>query len=393
MVNINNTHWNELAVSDILTLLEHSVKESFFFEFKEDDARNETLHKEISAFANTYGGYILLGVSDDGIILGCKRWNEEKIHNVIYNGITPTPDFDVKEFQHDGKTFFVIKIEEGSMPPYVTSEGKIYERVSSGSMPIKDSSKLSNLYSKYKDHQQELKAKIEFPPIHISRALPQNLCAYVDIGFEIKCMDMVKLKQGYLDYDFGSIPDLFQAVCSPINVTSVGYSHQITLGSLQDDRAQNVVLPETAMNNYIEIMIDGSAKCRICLFTDNGGRSDISLIMTSLQAFQKIYRSVFEKNIDQNFIYANKFEKLTVIRQFLPYFKPELYRELRTNMPKDVHIPKYQKCVIVSGNRLPSNGYRVIDKRFMESLNEEFSSDKIISNLFGTGFIWLGSIR
>lgn len=45
MVNINNTHWNELAVSDILTLLEHSVKESFFFEFKEDDARNETLHK------------------------------------------------------------------------------------------------------------------------------------------------------------------------------------------------------------------------------------------------------------------------------------------------------------------------------------------------------------
>lgn len=33
-------------------------EESFFFEFKEDDVETKKLSEEISAFANTYGGYI-----------------------------------------------------------------------------------------------------------------------------------------------------------------------------------------------------------------------------------------------------------------------------------------------------------------------------------------------
>ena len=94
-------------------------------------------------FANTYGGYIFLGITDKKDITGCVKWTEERIHNVIYNNITPTPDFDVQQFHIDGNTVFIIKIEEGSMPPYITSDGKIFERVSSSSMPIKDSAKLS----------------------------------------------------------------------------------------------------------------------------------------------------------------------------------------------------------------------------------------------------------
>ena len=84
MININNTPWDKLTFSDIQALLESADGETFFFEFKSDDARNHTLHKEISAFANTYGGYILLGISDDKTISGCKTWNEQRIHNVIH---------------------------------------------------------------------------------------------------------------------------------------------------------------------------------------------------------------------------------------------------------------------------------------------------------------------
>ena len=135
MININNTPWEKLTSADILALLDNDNGESFFFEFKEDGVRNEQLHKEISEFANTYGGYIFLGITDKKDITGCVKWTEERIHNVIYNNITPTPDFDIQQFEIQEKTIFVIKIEEGSMPPYITSDGKIFERVSSSSMP------------------------------------------------------------------------------------------------------------------------------------------------------------------------------------------------------------------------------------------------------------------
>jgi ATP-dependent DNA helicase RecG len=42
-------------------------------EFKRDDIRPEQLAKEIIALANLQGGYILLGVEDDGTVSGIKR--------------------------------------------------------------------------------------------------------------------------------------------------------------------------------------------------------------------------------------------------------------------------------------------------------------------------------
>lgn len=65
MININNKSWGKLRFSDIEKLLSGSDDENFFFEFKADDETPQKLVKEISAFANTYGGYVLLGINDD----------------------------------------------------------------------------------------------------------------------------------------------------------------------------------------------------------------------------------------------------------------------------------------------------------------------------------------
>ena len=71
------------------------------------------MQKEISAFANTYGGYVFLGVDDDKNVLGCVEWTEQRIHVTIHDNLTPTPNFDVKRFVLKGKKIFVIKVEEG----------------------------------------------------------------------------------------------------------------------------------------------------------------------------------------------------------------------------------------------------------------------------------------
>lgn len=58
MLNINNKTWEKLRAKDIITFLNVLEEETFFFEFKQDDIKPDHFIKEVSAFANTYGGYI-----------------------------------------------------------------------------------------------------------------------------------------------------------------------------------------------------------------------------------------------------------------------------------------------------------------------------------------------
>jgi len=65
-------------------------------EFKSDREKNIDFAKEISAFANGSGGYLLAGIEDDGTVSGVKsplRF-EEKIYNVCSDSIRPvvTPE-------------------------------------------------------------------------------------------------------------------------------------------------------------------------------------------------------------------------------------------------------------------------------------------------------------
>ena len=100
MININNKIWDKLRLKDIEKYLDTiDDDETFFIEFKEENIRNTQLTKEISAFANSFGGYILLGVNDSKKIVGCSNiWTELKINTIICNGISPTPHFDIKKF-------------------------------------------------------------------------------------------------------------------------------------------------------------------------------------------------------------------------------------------------------------------------------------------------------
>ena len=83
MININNKPWEKLRLSDIEKFLCSSTDENFFYEFKSDNEEPSKLIKEISAFANTYGGYIFLGINDDKKIGGCTKWTEQRIHTTI----------------------------------------------------------------------------------------------------------------------------------------------------------------------------------------------------------------------------------------------------------------------------------------------------------------------
>ena len=168
--------------------------------------------KEISAFANTYGGYILLGINNDKSIGGCRKWTEQRIHSTIHDTITPVPNFDVRRFRIEEKTVLVIKIEEGTIPPYITNKGQIYERLSSGSFPVKDSAKLNQLYIKRQDQLAKIKNKIELPPIRLDYSCPTNLCGYVDLGFNVVSSESTKFEKTFFDFDYSEVVDYLNSI-------------------------------------------------------------------------------------------------------------------------------------------------------------------------------------
>lgn len=398
MININNKNWDKLRFSDIKKFLSGADDETFFFEFKSDDESPQKLIKEISAFANTYGGYILLGVNDDKTVGGCTKWTEQRIHTTIHDSITPIPNFDVKRFRLEGKTIFAIKIEEGTMPPYITNKGQIYERVSSGSFPINDSSKLSQLYYKRENQLKRIRNKIELDEIQTASNMPNNICGYLDIGFSLTLSERSDLQKKFFIFDLEPVAEQIQSFTTNFSLSRLGYSYLISIGSITaSDGSGNKFFIGAGINNYIEIFCDGSAKCRVLLTADqNDMCADISSLGYLNHVYRSIYTAIFGKEIAQKFISAHKYEKLTVLKQFTP-----LYRLGSNDSREDIdaferyldsHKKKYGNNLMIESSRLPKNDYFVIDKRRLSALNRKVTTEDIINTLFETGHFNLGYI-
>lgn len=107
-------------------------------EFKRDDIRPEQLAKEIVALANFQGGRVILGVEDDGTLVGIQRDNlEEWVMNILRDKVHPLILPFYEEIKIDGeRKVAVISLPQGISKPYVLRDGgaeKIYIRIGSTS--------------------------------------------------------------------------------------------------------------------------------------------------------------------------------------------------------------------------------------------------------------------
>ncbi len=371
--------------------LSNAEDESFFFEYKSDKTTNEKFIKEVSAFANTYGGYIFLGVNDDKSIGGCKEWTEQKIHSVIHACITPMPNFDVKKFELSAESVvLVVKIETGEFPPYITNGGKIYERVSSGSFAIKDSNKLQQIYYRNEKHLKLIEEKLSMEEIDKNKA-PNNLCGYLDMGFHSSFSERTRLQDNFYSFNLNKVINYLKNSKNAYSFSRVGRSYVISFGAVTcTDNNGKKVLPSCALNNFIEIMDDGSVKCRILLFSrpqEKEGMVNIDDILCVNSLYLNIYKLLFEKELKNKFISAQKYEKLTVLKQFEPNY---LGKTLQDYVEK--HIDKYGNNLVVSGNRVPRTGFITIDKKLFEENNVKYTCKNLIDQLFFSRYFMLGFI-
>src|SRR5690606_14222880 len=115
----------QLTPEDIKSIVQSGEGYNAEFKIRVPNKVKE-ITEELCAFANSAGGVLLIGVSDDNIIHGVSIDNGKRsaIQNSI-NEINPHLPTDFYAIEVDGKTVWVIEVNTGVQKPYALS-GAIY---------------------------------------------------------------------------------------------------------------------------------------------------------------------------------------------------------------------------------------------------------------------------
>ena len=107
-----------------------NVPESTYLEYKRE-ITSKSLSREAVAFANHRGGKIMIGVDDDGTIVGVQGQTVEDVANIIRDGCVPPLNPRIEMMDYNGKQVITVVIKTDQYVPYSTKDGKYYIRVGS----------------------------------------------------------------------------------------------------------------------------------------------------------------------------------------------------------------------------------------------------------------------
>ena len=144
------------ATADLVVL--KSVREGWYVEYKRQIPSAASIAKSISAFANTYGGWLFYGITEkakdeavagsfDGIPCAELDAFQQTIRQAAATLISPSPHFELSVHRgpcpeiglaHD-RAIVCLRIPRSLNTPHVHKSGQIYRRVSDGSEPKPES--------------------------------------------------------------------------------------------------------------------------------------------------------------------------------------------------------------------------------------------------------------
>ena len=106
-----------LNQKEIYRLIKEGEGESL--DFKQGINSKEKIAKTLSAFANTKGGYLLIGVKDNGKILGVDPMEEKEMLEWTTDSFTkPVVPIDYEIIEVEGKSILAAYIKESNQKPH-----------------------------------------------------------------------------------------------------------------------------------------------------------------------------------------------------------------------------------------------------------------------------------
>jgi hypothetical protein len=145
--------------------------EDLLVERKQDLPKPPRFGAATGSFANTLGGWILLGVADDGEVHGWSKPErldlQSYLGSVLASQVDPLPPFVADMRTVDGKPIGVIRVfASADVPHIVRGTGAVYVRSSKGKEPVDDHRTLLELARR--GEEAELRARrrlFELPPV------------------------------------------------------------------------------------------------------------------------------------------------------------------------------------------------------------------------------------
>lgn len=129
--------WEDLKLRDLRAFFRGRPTERSIWEAKQQDSKAKIaqfVRKEVCAFANRRGGYLVLGAEEherDWKLAGIEIRGVAELHDWIASllrSLTPEPLFDIHEWGlSTGRRVVVVQVEEAPVPP-VATDGIVYLR-------------------------------------------------------------------------------------------------------------------------------------------------------------------------------------------------------------------------------------------------------------------------
>jgi hypothetical protein len=139
---------------------------------------DEGLGPTVAAFANSGGGWLLLGVRDDGSIAEFRvpgtAHPQDWLRDKLRTAVDPLPPFMAEARRVDGQELVVVRVEASAQTPHLVKRtGAILVREHGGRQPITSQSSLMELCMKPKEAEQIAVESMTRLPL-VTQALAQR---------------------------------------------------------------------------------------------------------------------------------------------------------------------------------------------------------------------------
>ncbi len=246
------------------------IEEGYAVEYKStwDLSVQKKVPKIITSFANANGGWLFVGICNDGTYAGISRTRsdfDQTIAQIVRRHISPLPRFETRYVEDggSGKGVLVVEIQEGIEPPYI-ADGSVFVRVGSSSEQFTakaDSHILIDLHQKARRKQEEIEQfchrTVYFPPTQMVAGSSKYKLPIVDIFLKI----LHPARRPFLFADFDEMTGSMLRNISSCGLT--GYICQHSHSSLIFKSGRGNIVDNVSPT--IELFHDGSIKLSVPL--------------------------------------------------------------------------------------------------------------------------------
>jgi predicted HTH transcriptional regulator len=179
---------SDVTFDDIQELSDEQIEESMILDYKQE-LNDYSIIKQVTAFSNTKGGYLVYGIAETGkgghpqYLNGIESdFNKERLEQIILGNIIPRVSVQIKKIPipDTGRVILLVHIPEGQSKPYYNNQDKrYYKRYNFSATPM-DENEVEWLYQSRFFGMSKLERYIEDAIYSSQNKLPQN-CNYMEL--------------------------------------------------------------------------------------------------------------------------------------------------------------------------------------------------------------------